>query len=78
MEETKLQKPGGKSNGQGDTTRIAAKAGSLFNLREDPGETQDLSAEYPEIAESLAKMMKSYMEAFNESIRPREYVQKSD
>jgi arylsulfatase A-like enzyme len=69
----KDQKPGGGGN-DGDTTRLPAVAGSLFNLGEDPGETLELSAEYPGIADSLRIMMNSYMEEFNKNIRPREYI----
>lgn len=69
----KDQKPGGGIK-KGKTDRVPAKAGSLFNLREDPGETKDVSREYPERAARLATMMDSYMEAFKQNIRPRENV----
>ncbi len=69
----KDQKPGGGTE-EGDTDRVAAKAGSLFNLRDDLGETRDLSADYPEKASSLEEMMEFYMDTFNQNIRPREYV----
>jgi arylsulfatase A-like enzyme len=72
----KDQKPGGNDKGQGDTTRTSARAGSMFNLRMDPGEKKDLSGQYPEIADNLDQMMKAYMDTFNENIRPREYIKK--
>ncbi len=70
----KYQKPGGSNRGMGDTTRVGAEAGSLFNLREDIGETKDVSREYPDIAKELETMMQSYMVKFNQNIRPREQV----
>ena len=71
----KDQKPGGNNNGKGDTTRVGADAGSLFNLKEDIGETKDQSANFPAIADSLNNIMKVYMDEFNKNIRPRETVQ---
>jgi arylsulfatase A-like enzyme len=59
---------GGLKNGKQD--RVPAKAGSLFNLLEDIGEAKDISAEYPEKADELKKMMDSHMKTFNEKIRP--------
>ena len=71
----KEQKPGGRMRpGHGDTSRVGAGAGSLFNLREDPGETTDLSTEYPENVEKLEFQMKVFMSEFNNNIRPREYL----
>lgn len=69
----KDQKPGGGGN-KGVQGRMAAKAGSLFNLSEDISETKDVSSEFPEILDSLQTMMNSYMESFNKNIRPREKV----
>ena len=59
------------------TDRVPANAGSLFNLREDPGETKTLSQAYPEKALDLKKMMDSYMETFKQDVRPREKVLES-
>ena len=47
--------PGGQERGWGDRKR--AKAGSLFDLEKDVGETNDLSVAYPEI---VAKLKKHY------------------
>ena len=59
---------GGLKNGKQD--RVAAKAGSLFNLNEDVGEAKDVSADHPEKVAELNKMMSSYMTAFKQEIRP--------
>ncbi|MFC1652208.1 sulfatase-like hydrolase/transferase [Planctomycetota bacterium] len=69
----KDQKPGGGGN-KGKQGRMPAKAGSLFNLRDDLGETKDFSAVYPETVVRLSKMMEAYMETFSKNIRPREPV----
>ena len=69
----KDQKPGGGGN-RGNTRRIPASAGSLFNLREDIGETEDVSREHPEKADQLRKMMDAFMASFEENVRPREQV----
>ncbi len=34
----------------------------LFNIREDPGETKDLSADYPEIRQDLINAWEEYQE----------------
>lgn len=63
------QKPGGGlKNGKED--RVPAKAGSLFNLCEDIGETKDVSDECPEKTAELKKIMESYMKKFKEEMRP--------
>lgn len=59
---------GGLKNGKQD--RVPAKAGSLFNLAEDIGETKDVSAEYPGKAAELQKMMTCYMNVLEGKIRP--------
>jgi hypothetical protein len=59
---------GGLKNGKQD--RVPAEAGSLFNLCEDVGETKNVSAEYPEKAAELKKMMDSFMKKFKEEMRP--------
>ncbi len=71
----KKQKPGGGGS-KGKTDRVGAEAGSLFNLREDLGETNDVSREYPEKVVYLEKMMDDYMATFKKNIRPREHVPK--
>lgn len=46
---------GGRKNVSG------AKAGSLFNLKTDVGETTDLSSKYPEVVKEMKKMMTEFM-----------------
>jgi hypothetical protein len=53
---------------------VPAKAGSLFNLREDLGETKDVSGEHPEQIARLEERMNAFMSSFRENIRPRERV----
>ena len=62
----KDQKPGGNDFGG----RVPAKAGSLFNLKNDVGETTDVSARYPEKVQELKEMMEAYMKAFDANTRP--------
>lgn len=47
-----------------------AEAGALFNLNEDIGETTDVSAQYPEKAAALKKMMDEFMAGFEATTRP--------
>lgn len=70
----KAQKPGGSANGKGDTSRVAGPAGSLFDLHSDVGESEDRSKEHPEKVDELGIAMKSFMDAFESEIRPREAV----
>lgn len=65
----KDQKPGGSDKGQGRTDRVPAPAGSLFNLKDDPGETTDLSRQYPEIVSQLRQRMEAAMAELNENTR---------
>lgn len=57
----KKQSPGGNGT-KGMQGRLAAPAGSLFNLKDDPGETIDLSAVYPERVRELRSMMSDFIE----------------
>ena len=58
----KAQKPGGgKFDQVGKTDRVPARAGSLFNLKVDPGETTDVSSQYPEIVSDLKRRMEVAM-----------------
>ena len=67
----KDQKPGGNSKaGRGKQGRLPANAGSLFNLAEDLGETNDVSARYPERVKELAGMMEAFMEELEATSRP--------
>lgn len=65
----KDQKPGGKDKGEGETDRVPAKAGSLFNLKDDPGETTDLSQQHPEMVKELQQRMKKAMIELQENKR---------
>ena len=68
---TKDQKPGGsKADTVGKTDRVPAKAGSLFNLKEDVGETTDVSKEHPEKVASLTRMMGAFMKDLQANTRP--------
>ena len=67
----KRQKPGGgKSDQRGRTDRTPAEAGSLFNLKDDPGETTDVSAKYPEKVQELIIMMNAFMVELEANSRP--------
>lgn len=68
----KNQKPGGNLRKGGKMDRVPADAGSLFNLREDIGETTDVSDSHPEKAAELKKMMDAFMRSFKTEIRPRQ------
>ena len=50
-------KPGG--NGREDAG--SAEAGSLFNLKEDIGEKNNVSSQYPELVKEMTKMMEEYL-----------------
>ncbi len=60
----KEQKPGGKGN-KGKQGRVAAKAGSLFNLRADPGESTDVSSQHPEKVSQLRAIYDAFMQDLN-------------
>ena len=64
----KKQSPGGNGN-KGMQGRVPAPAGSLFNLKDDVGETTDLSATHPERVRELSAMMKRYMKALENNTR---------
>lgn len=49
---------------------IPAEAGSLFNLKEDLGETTDLSAQHPEKVQELTEIMNIFMEELEANSRP--------
>lgn len=68
----KAQKPGGTGPGKskGDTDRVPADAGSLFNLKDDPGETTNLSSLYPEKVQELSAMMKEFTAELEANSRP--------
>jgi hypothetical protein len=65
------QKPGGNvKEGRGKQGRLPARAGSLFNLRDDPGETIDVSASHPEKVKELTRMMEAFMKELAANSRP--------
>ena len=67
----KAQKVGGSnSDKRGKTDRVPAKAGSLFDLKEDPGETTDVSTQNPGIVADLKKRMRTAMKNFERESRP--------
>jgi arylsulfatase A-like enzyme len=67
----KAQSPGGgRSDQVGKTDRVPAEAGSLFNLKEDLGETTDLSAQHPEKVQELTEIMNVFMEELEANSRP--------
>jgi arylsulfatase A-like enzyme len=66
----KGQKPGGgKSDQIGKTDRVPAPAGSLFNLKVDPGETTDVSSRHPKIVSTLKRRMEEAMAELNANTR---------
>lgn len=50
-----------KAGGNGRENVPGAKAGALFNLKDDIGETTDVSTKYPEVVKELTQMMNNYM-----------------
>jgi arylsulfatase A-like enzyme len=68
---TRDQKPGGsKADQVGKTDRVPAKAGSLFNLKDDLGETTDVSKAHPERVADLTRLMDRFMSELNANTRP--------
>ena len=68
---TKDMKPGGsKADTVGKTDRVPAKAGELFNLKDDVGETTDVAAQYPEKVQQLTQMMEEFMAEYSQNHRP--------
>ncbi|MBL6707336.1 MAG: sulfatase-like hydrolase/transferase [Planctomycetaceae bacterium] len=61
-------KPGGKSGREGK--RPSAPAGSLFNLQDDPGETQDISGDHPEMVAELRRRMDAAVRELEANSRP--------
>ena len=49
--------------------RVPAKAGSLFNLKKDPGETIDVSHQHPEVVEELQQRFKTAMKELEANTR---------
>jgi arylsulfatase A-like enzyme len=69
----KGQSPGGKGN-NGKQGRKPAKAFSLFNLKDDIGETTDVAFEHLEIVLQLQELMTNYMKEFEANKRPAGWV----
>jgi arylsulfatase A-like enzyme len=65
----KYQKPGGRDRGNGETDRVPAEAGSLFNLKNDVSESTDVSEQFPEIVRGLKIRMKAAMRELNANTR---------
>ncbi len=70
----KGQSPGGKGS-KGMQGRKPAEAGSLFNLKDDIGETTDVSPKHPEIVQKLQTLMTNYMKEFEANKRPAGWVE---
>jgi len=65
------QKPGGNvKEGRGKQGRLPARAGSLFDLKNDLSETTDVSASHPEKVKDLARMMEAFMKELEANSRP--------
>ncbi|MEM9366110.1 MAG: sulfatase-like hydrolase/transferase [Planctomycetota bacterium] len=60
--------PGGKSGRAGE--RKAAPAGSLFDLKEDVGETNDVAAQHPDVVMELEQQMKLVLQDLERNGRP--------
>lgn len=60
--------PGGKSGRNGE--RPSASAGSLFDLKNDQGETSDVSHLHPNVVQSLRQRMSSLMNELEQNSRP--------
>lgn len=59
--------PGGAENGWGD--RKGTAKGSLFSLKDDIGETTDVSAQYPEVVAELTRKMEKFKNELNANKR---------
>lgn len=70
----KGQSPGGNGK-KGMQGRKSARAGSLFNLKEDLGETTDVSAKHPAIVAQLQGLMSDFMKDFEANKRSIGWVE---
>jgi arylsulfatase A-like enzyme len=61
------QTPGGQERRWGK--RVPAEAGSLFDLREDPGETKNVAAQHPEIVADLTRRMEAAIKELDANTR---------
>ena len=65
------QKPGGgRSDRIGKTDRVAAVAGSLFDLKNDVGETTNIAADQPQKVRELTERMKTFVKELEANSRP--------
>jgi arylsulfatase A-like enzyme len=55
----------------GSREGVAARESMLFNLKEDPGETTDLSAQHPEVVDRLGKFASDIHSEFPELPLPK-------
>lgn len=62
----KAQKPGGKKGGE----RQGTAAGSLYNMKTDPGETTDVSVDHPEIVARLQLAARAFHDELTANSRP--------
>jgi arylsulfatase A-like enzyme len=69
--------PGGNGKG-GMPGRTPAEEGSLFNLKEDIGETTDVSAQYPEKVQELKQLAEAYVQDYQAAIREPGYTKGYD
>ena len=70
----KAQNPGGKGT-KGKQGRVPAEAGSLFDIKNDPGESTNLAAQHPELVKELQKEMKNFTTEFEANLRPIGWVE---
>jgi arylsulfatase A-like enzyme len=56
--------------GAGESDLVPSIAGTLFNWKDDPGETTELSAKHPEHVQKLTRMMEEFMKELEANSRP--------
>ena len=73
----KKEMPGGNGT-KGMQGRTPAEEGSLFNLKEDIGETSNVASQYPEKVKELRKLAEKYKAESSKGMRPPKYVEGFD
>lgn len=64
-------KPGGvRVKDKDGSERQPVEPGTLFNLTQDPGETTDVSSQNSRIVKDLGRIMKDFMNSYQQKIRP--------
>ena len=58
-----------KAGGNGRENTKGALPGELFNLKDDIGETKDVSQQYPELVKEMKKMMEDYLRDLSQNSR---------